>query len=84
MIGLVFAQANLPAIYRKAGEQATARAAKRMMNVGLALPFWEILLFLEQAGVSYEIAAGAEKAPAAERFMVRINCWKWTGWGKAR
>jgi len=76
VIGLVFAQANLPAIYRKAGEEAAARAAKRMMNVGLALPFWEILLFLEQAGVSYEIASGAEEAPAAERFMVRVNCWK--------
>ena len=76
VIGLVFAQANLPAIYRKAGEQAAARAADRMMNVGLALPFWEILLFLEQAGVSYEIATGAQEAPAAARFMVRVHCWK--------
>ena len=76
VIGLVFAQSNLPATYRKAGEEVAATAAKRMMNVGLALPFWEILLFLEQAGVSYEIAAGAREAPAAERFMVRVNCWK--------
>ncbi len=76
MIGLVFAQANLPAIYRKAGDAAKARMAKGAMNVGLALPFWEILLFLEQAGVSFEIATGAEEAPAAERFMVRVNCWK--------
>ncbi len=72
VIGLVFAQANVPTIYRKAGEEA----AKKVMNVGLALPFWEILLFLEQAGVSYEIAAGAEEAPAAESFMIRVNCWK--------
>jgi len=72
VIGLVFAKANLPAIYRKAGEEA----AKKVMNVGLALPFWEILLFLEQAGVSYEIATGAEEAPAVESFMIRVNCWK--------
>ncbi len=72
VIGLVFAKHNLPTIYREAGEEA----AKRMTNVGLALPFWEILLFLEKAEVSYEIAAGAETGPAAERFMVRVNCWK--------
>ena len=72
VIGLVFAKPNLPTIYREAGEEA----AKSMTNVGLALPFWEILLFLEQAEISYEIAAGAETGPAAERFMVRVNCWK--------
>ncbi len=76
VIGLVFGQANVPAIYRTAGNAAAARAAKKMTNIGLALPFWEILLFLEQAGVPYEIATGAEEAPAAEQFMVRVNCWK--------
>ena len=30
VIGLVFGQANLPAIYRKAGEQSAARASKRL------------------------------------------------------
>ena len=72
MFDLVFAKANPPAIYREAGEEA----AKRMTNVGFARPFWEILLFLEQAKISYEIATDAETAPAAERFMVRVNCWK--------
>jgi S1-C subfamily serine protease len=72
VIGLVFAKANTPAIYRAAGEEA----AKSMTNVGLALPFWEILLFLEQAEISYEIATDTNTAPAAERFMVRVNCWK--------
>ncbi len=72
VVGLVFAKANIPAIYREAGEEA----AKRMTNVGLALPFWEMLLFLEQAAISYEIATDAETAPAVERFMVRVNCWK--------
>lgn len=76
VIGLVFAQTNLPAIYREARDEAAARAAKSMINIGLALPLWEILLFLEQAGVSYEVAAGAEEAPAAQHFMVRVNCWK--------
>lgn len=72
VIGLVFAKGNVPAIYREAGEEA----AKRKTNVGFALPFWEILLFLEQAKISYELATGAETTPAVESFMVRVNCWK--------
>ena len=72
VVGLVFAKANIPAIYREAGEEA----AKRKTNVGFALPFWEILLFLEQAKISYELATDAETTPVMESFMVRVNCWK--------
>lgn len=73
VIGLVFAESNAPAFLR----QADKETAERMVNVGLALPFWEILIFLDQADVTYRIARdGDDKAPESAQFMVRVNCWR--------
>jgi S1-C subfamily serine protease len=72
VIGLVFAQADAPAIR----EQSDVQTASEMVDVGYALPLWEILLFLEQAGVEYAVADSEEdSAPEANNFMARINCW---------
>lgn len=73
VIGLVFAEANAPAFRQKIDKAK----AEQMVNVGFALPHWEILLFLDQAGIDYQVAShDDEKAPGSDQFMVRINCWR--------
>ena len=77
VIGLVFAKANAPAFYQKADNVAEKAKAEQMVNVGLALPHWEILLFLEQADVAYQVASDENTiAPHSDQYMVRINCWR--------
>jgi S1-C subfamily serine protease len=72
VVGLVFAKASVPAVYRDTGEES----AIRMSHTGLALPFWEIMLFLEDANISYESSIGGRTATTPDHFLVRINCWK--------
>ena len=66
MIGVVFAKANIPGIYKKSGVAADDRT--------YAVPARELLDFLAGQGVTPVTAKTAERKVEFADALVRINC----------
>ncbi|SLN73674.1 S1 family peptidase [Oceanibacterium hippocampi] len=77
VVGVVFAKANTPEIYRKSGNLVT--------DVGIAIAARPVLEFLAENGVSaHRLQAGTERAERtrdsvfgeSRPFIVRVGCWR--------